>query len=95
MQRNQCVLLDLGRVFSDAEVARMLGVSVPIVRREAKKLGVVRMGRKYVFFEVPLMTALKSMVRFSLESAPAESYPLPRFGAVDKRGMDDRHGLLA
>ena len=95
MEQATGILTGLGRSYSDVDVAKMLGVSVQIVRRESKKLGVVRMGRKYVFFEVPLLTALQNMVSFSQASSSPEPYPLPGFSAVVNQDIEERHGLLA
>lgn len=104
-QQAQGFLPDLGRPYSDSDVARMLGISISAVRRDSKRLGVIRIRRKYIFFEVPLLAALKNMVNLSLESSLSESspYPLLDFMAIERGGseeskgdmMEDRHGLLA
>ena len=93
---------DLGRSLSDSDVAAILGVSIPVVRRQAKRFGAIRVGRKYVFFESVVVDILRDMLALSLDSASVEpsAYPLVDFavsehGKKEKISVGDRHGLLA
>ena len=52
----------LGRSLTDHEVARYLGVDVRLVRKYFARLGGMRLGRKYVFFEKGLVNALQAQI---------------------------------
>ena len=56
------VLSGLGRCLSDRDVALILGVGVRLVRKHFVRLGGMRLGRKYVFFEESLINALQNQV---------------------------------
>lgn len=53
----------LGRSLTDHEVAGYLGVDVRLVRKHFARLGGMRLGRKYVFFEKGVVDALQAQIR--------------------------------
>ena len=49
---------ELGKSITSGEVADFLGVNVKTVRQHYKKLGGIRLGRRYIFFEKGVVNAL-------------------------------------
>ena len=52
----------LGRSLTDHEVARYLGVDVRLVRKYFARLGGMRLGRKFVFFERAFSDAVQRQI---------------------------------
>ena len=95
----------LGRSLTDHEVARYLGVDVRLVRKYFARLGGMRLGRKFVFFERSFSDAVQRQVRLGGSGeghGPEAQTPLQdqkRGFAVGGGGAKslalDLHGVLA
>lgn len=68
---------DLGRPLSDTDVAEIIGVSVGVVRRQANKFGAVRVGRRYVFFEILFYNVIRNLINLSFVFFSYEHSPYP------------------
>ena len=98
----------LGRSLTDHEVARYLGVDVRLVRKYFARLGGMRLGRKYVFFEIGLVNALQAQIgmdggsgdeRLSQASPVQDQKGGFGLGGANAQaglaGTTDRHAVLA
>jgi len=99
---------ELGKSITSGEVADFLGVNVKTVRQHYKKLGGIRLGRRYVFFEKGVVYAVSK--EWEMESPSEEgrkeeredvqheerSAIVGKQNASVRRGVgrEDRHGLL-
>ena len=100
---------ELGKKLSTKEVAEYLGLDEKTVRLYYQKLGGMRLGRRYVFFEKEIINAIQK--RTKMESPSAERRKTDReniqheeggcrVGSRDeaktrrRMGREDRHGLF-
>lgn len=99
---------ELGKSITSGEVADFLGVNVKTVRQHYKKLGGIRLGRRYIFFEKGIVNALSK--EWEMESPSEKEWQEEREdvqheerstgmgkqnASVRRRmGREDRHGLL-
>lgn len=100
---------ELGKKLSTKEVAEYLGLDEKTVRLYYQKLGGMRLGRRYVFFEKEIINAIQK--RTKMESPSSEGRKTDRENIQHEKrgcrlgsrneektrrrmGREDRHGLF-
>ena len=100
---------ELGKKMGTKEVAQYLGLDEKTVRSYYRKLGGMRLGRRYVFFEKEIINAIQK--RTKMESPGAERRDTDRENIQHEKGgnclgsqdeaktrerlaREDRHGLF-
>jgi hypothetical protein len=99
----------LGQALSAEEVAQYLGLDVKTVRKYHQRLGGIRLGRRFVFFEKEIINAVSK--REEMDCPSEERRPATEQGVLDQEGseglgsqnapqtsrrmeLEDRHGLF-
>jgi len=60
MTENKTLKSEIGKALSTAEVAKYLGVDVKTARKYYQRLGGIRIGRHYRFFEMEVLNAIQT-----------------------------------
>lgn len=103
------IIDDLGKTLTAAEMAAYLGLDIKTVRKYHRQLGGIRIGRRYLFFEMEVYNAIQTkeqIHRTIEEERTKERKNLPdeegsvsvggRDAATARRrmGREDKHGLF-
>jgi hypothetical protein len=76
----------LGRSMTPEDLSKYLGINVKTVRQNYKKLGGIRLGSRYIFFEKGVYYAVSK--EWKMDSPGEEVWEEKRKGICNKKGGD-------